>query len=280
MATFTWLQRQTLIPSYELEKFTEKEVLEHFDDIKSIATKHYSLEGLSDAEIEDTLFKIYTFESTNFQNDETKDPIEIEEFQEFAEETQQQNKESFNSQLAKIIFLDYADTFLSQIAPQITEMLASIKPKTEFKDNQNLYSTKHQLVRLNRQTVEDCFNVYFCSFDGKIFTNKMTSTNSKIEDDFLAEMFEKKDNLFIGKMPRHPEFSGKYYLSDDNHDPKYWKGYIRYIEAQRKDLLEHFKAKGKEEELDDFRAIANIYYLYAVYYKMSNQVKVQSKKTL
>lgn len=252
MKTKTWEHRQELIPDYKLDKaYTNEEISEVFDAIKNIAIKKYNLGDMHNCEIEETLFKFYLAQLEN-----NKDELE------------------------KIIFLDYADNFMNQIADPLTNMLESIRPNTEFKDNQNLFKTRYELSKLNQNITKDSFNKYFCSLENGVLINDITNDRTPLEDDYLEELKDKEDNLFEEPISKDPAIRAKHYLKEGNYNPKYWKGYNRFIEVQHKNLIDYFVANDKIEEVESFRDIANIYYLYATCYKLTNDLNNKKGKTL
>lgn len=248
MKTVTWEQRETLIPDYKLDKINTAE--DTFKVIKNIAIKEYNLEGMTNEEIEEALFTIY---ASGLEN--TKDELE------------------------KIIFLDYADNFLNQIANPLTSMLNAIRPNTEFKDNQNLFQTRYQLSRLNKSITKDSFNKNFCTLENGLLYNHITNEGRPLDEDFLEELKDKEDNLFEEPVSKDPAIRATHYIKEGNYNPKYWKGYLRFIEGQRKNLVEYFAAKDMTEEIEEFRNIATIYYLYASYYKLLNHKNIEKGKT-
>jgi len=252
MKILEWNERETLLPNYETKtlKPNETEIIEMFETIKNAAIQQYKLEGLNNEEIEEALFGIY-----NLQLQEFKDNID------------------------KIIFLDYASNFIDHISKPLTQLLTSVKPGTQFKDNQNLFKGKQKLTTLNRSISRDSFNKYFCTLENGSLINKITKEEIQPEEDYLEEIKDREDNLFEQPGPKEQAIRSRHYLKENNYNLDYWKGYIRYIQAMYKNLLDYFKADNKEEELEDFRAIADIYYLYATYYKMINQLNNEKRKT-
>lgn len=252
MGTLTWKQREELIPNTKsTDTFDENEIKETFAAIKNIAIKEYELEGMTDSEIEETLFNVY---KTYLENN--KDELE------------------------NIIFLDYADNFLNHIAEPLNEMLNNIKPGTEFKDNQHLFQTRYALSKLNQNITKDCFNKYFCSLENGTLFNYMTKEGKPLNEDFLEELKDKEDNLFEEPLQKDPKIRATHYVKEGNYNPKYWKGYLRFIEGQQKNLFEYFVANEKIDDVEAFRNIANIYYLYAKYYKLTNNLSNEKGKTI
>jgi len=245
-------ERKALLPDYETKtlKPNEKEIMEMFETTKNAAIKQYKLEELNDEEIEEALFGIYH--------------LHLQEFQ---------------GEIDKIIFLDYASNFITYISEPLAQLLASIKPGTEFKDNQSLFGIKQELTTLNRSISKDSFNKYFCTLENGVLINRVTGKEEQPEDDYLEEIKDRESNLFEQQEQKDQSVIAKHYLKENNYNSDYWKGYINYIKARHKDLLEHFKSGNKEEELDDFRTIADIYYLYASYYKMIKQLNKEKGKT-
>lgn len=253
MKPLYWSQRETLIPDYTLDtlKPKEAEILEVFESVKNMAIKQYNLEGLNNEEIEETLFKMYSLQAEEFKDD-----------------------------IDKIILLEYADNFLKYILDPLTQMLNAIKPNTEFKDNQNLFKAKQELTILNRNLTQDSFNKYFYTLENGILISKIDGQEKTSEDDFLEEIKDKEDNLFEEVLPKNPEIRSKHYMKESNYDINYWKGYIRYIEVQHQELEDYFKAKAQYDDIVDFRKTANLYYLYASYYKMVNELNTEKRKTI
>ncbi len=249
MKKLTWKQREELIPDYEIhQSYTKEEIGESFLAIKGIAINHYNLKSLNDEEIEEALFNLYLIEL-----------------------------ESMKEELEKIIFLDYADNFLSKIKNPLLTMLQMIKPNTEFRDNQNLFKTRHELLKINQNITEDSFNKYFCSLENGSLFNRITNETKPLEEDFLEELKDKEDDLFEENSQIDPNIRAKHYLNQRNYDPEYWNSYFNYVENKRQILLEYFTENNKLEELEDFRDIANIYYLYASWYKIVNKSKRKGK---
>lgn len=252
MITATWEQRKKLISNYEINKEGEIEkALETFSEIKKMAIKKYKLDEMRNDELEQVLFSLYIMQLEN-----NKDELE------------------------KIIFLDYANNFINQISNQLMHMLQSIMPNTELKDNQHLFQTRYELFKKNQKITRDSFNKYFCSLENGVLVNHINGEETPLEEDYLEELKDKESDLFEDPNPKDPRIRSKHYLKKGNYDPKYWNGYIKFIEGQRKRILDYFIANEQTEDLDEFITIANIYYLYATYYKLTNELDNKKGKAL
>lgn len=234
-----WNQRQTLVPDYKIDN-NQEEIIKTFEQIKAKAIILYDLQGLTDEEIEESLFQIYKLQQEYFKND-----------------------------IDKIVLLEYTKSFLNNIGSPLTQMLKSVIPQTEFKYNQKLFKEKNRLVALNKSLTTHILGKYFCEIKDNTFINKLTSQAKQIEDQTLIDIDHKQNNLFEEINSKNLKIRARHYQKENNYNINYWSMYIQKLNIKYNQLQEYFKEK--EKDLEEFQTIANLYYLYITYYKMTKK---------
>ena len=242
-----WSKREGLIPNYNANDFDENYISQNFEKIKQNAIQLYNLEGLSDIEIEEALFKMFIMQ-----------------------------EESFETDLDKVILFSYINNFQKTIQADIEKITLETSSSTSLQANQNLFAIRNKASKNNRQLVFNTFNKYFSYLvDGQL-VNKITNTNIK-SDSLLPHIAQSMADLFVVPSKLNPQIAAPHLEVQYNYDRNYWLSYFKTLELKRQELLLYFQTNDKLDELKDFEQIANLYYSYATYYKLNSQRK---RKTL
>ena len=233
------------------ETQVNEELLQYFEKVKNKAIAKYNLEGLTETEIGEALFKLYTLERENVKDD-----------------------------LEKIIILDYSENFLDEIATPLLSMLNQIKPDTEFKDNQNLFSIRNKLTKINQSLTEVTLDKYDCLCEEGILVDQITKEEKPINSELLKEILSKQNDLFALPAPKYPEVRARHELKESNYDQEYWMDYIQNINTKSHNIISYFEETEKRDNVEEFMNIASIYYNYMTNYNRINQLNTEKRKII
>ena len=243
-------ERRALLPD---RKVLEKEIPGLFDDfnqIKEIVKKKYDLNDLSDAEIEQVLFEIY-----------------------------KSHLEPLRMDIDKIILLDYITNFFRTVYPFVYGVIVMADNPSSLADNQRLFPLRRKASTNNKQITNDSFNKYFCFLNDDKIENSLNNDSIMLSDDFLTRVQSKKTDLFRAEPKHDPKFQAAHLPIEFNYDEDYWCEYATGLLNKKDELLSYFEECDKKVLLDDFNEIANVYYLYASYYKMISNLEIDKKRT-
>ncbi len=234
-----------------MENKTSDELLQYFEKVKNKAITKYNLEGLTEAEIGEALFKLYTLEREN-----VKDNLE------------------------KIIILDYSENFLDEIASPLLSMLNQIKPDTEFQDNQNLFSIRNKLAKTNKTLTQITLDKYNCFCEEDILIDQITKEEKPINSQLLKEILSKQEDLFALPKPKYPEVRARHELRESNYNPDYWTAYVQNINTKTHNIISYFEETEKLAAAEEFMNIASLYYNYMTNYNRINEIDTEKRKTI
>lgn len=243
-----WSKRENLIPNYDLNSLNETYISANFQKIKEKAIAIYNLDGLSDAEIEEALFKLFIMQEENFSDD-----------------------------LDKVVALSYINGFQNILQSDIYTITKLTSSPTSLQANQHLFPIRSRVVKNNYQLVLNTFHQYFCYLsDGKL-VNGFNNQIYRQTDPLLPQIASTMNDLFVVPSKIDPKIAAYHLQKEYNYNHNYWLNYFQMLDNKKQSLLSYFESQGKLDALDDFKQISNIYYTYATYYKLSNQIK---RKTL
>lgn len=243
-------ERNALLPDYNILDNEVSSVMDVFEQIKEISKEKYDLDDLNDFEVENALFELY-----------------------------KSRLEPFRMDIDKVILLDYITNFFRHVYPSVYGVIALADDSTSLANDQRLFSYRRKASTNNKHITLESFNKYFCSINGDKLDNNLNDDSIMLDDNLLVRIHEKCKDLFRAESKRDPKFQAAHLPIEFNFDESYWREYADTLLGKKDELLSYFEECGKKDLLEDFNEIADIYYLYASYYKMTSKLEANKKRT-
>ncbi|MCI9586183.1 MAG: hypothetical protein HFH45_06105 [Bacilli bacterium] len=243
-------KRNSLLPDYNVLEHETLEVFDMFEQIKKCSKEKFDLKDLSDSDIEEVLFELYI---------NRLEPLRMD--------------------IDKIILIDYITNFFRRVYPFVYGVVVMADDSSSLANDQRLFEFRRKASNNNKQITSESFNKYFCFLnDGKI-ENSLNQDSVLISDELLTRVHDKKKDLFRAEPKHDPQFQAAHLPIEFNFDETYWREYADVLLNKKDELLSYFEENDKKEALKDFCDIADVYYLYASYYKMTSSLEHDKKRT-
>lgn len=243
-------ERNALLPDYDLLEDEVSGIVSVFEQIKEISKEKYDLDDLNDYEVENALFELYM-----------------------------NRLEPLRDDIDKIVTLDYITNFFRHVYPSVYGVIVMADDPTSLGSQQNLFSLRRTASNNNRHITNESFNKYFCLLSNGNLENNLNGDSITLDDDLLIRIKNKGQDLFRAESKRDPKFQAAHLPIEYNFDESYWRGFADELLSKKDELLSYFSESDKKDLLEDFTEIADIYYLYASYYKMTSNLDMDKKRT-